>query len=446
MVKGLRLTLLSLSLIAGGAVSAMDLEKAIIAAENNDPTLASALANRDVASENIAIARSKLLPQVNAQGNYARANQGVEQKNLLGQTSDKTYKVNSKNSQIGLRQGLIRPRDWVGYSIGELQAEYGAQKLYSAQSDLWLRTVSAWVDVLAAVENRRAQAEAVKSTGHAAEQAKKRKAAGDGTRDNQAEAEAQHELAKAQLVEAEQTLKARQTNLRLLVGEAPDLSKYKLPHFSRVNLLTLSEPKVLERALDINPELLSAKAAEGINDKRLTQAKLDHLPTVDLVASHSKADSDTVNTIGTKYTTSQIGVQISIPLFTGGGLNASERQAAASYAASMADRRAAEVRLTNQVSNDWASYLANAERASSAEALVKAAREQRRSAELGLKAGIRTWAEVANADLLIARREADHIAYTANAIKTQARVLSVLPVTEDVWGQWVRELGSFSKK
>lgn len=436
---------LFLGFISSTQVSALDLIDAITEAEKNDQTLAAAVANRDAATENIAINRSRLLPQVNAQGTYARANQGVEQLNVLGQTSRRDYQVNSKNSQVNIRQGLLRPRDWLGLDVGQLQAEYGFQKLLSAQSDLWLRTVSLWVDVLAAKENRRAQAEAVDSSGHAAQQAKKRRRAGDGTRDAEAEAVAQHELAKAQLVEAEETLKAREIAFRLLTGKDGRFQHIKLPHYSRLRFNLSNNSQSIERILNSNPELMTAKLAEEVSQKRLMQAKSDHYPTVDLFASRSVADSDTVNTLGTKYSTSQVGVQIMIPLYSGGGLSATERQSASTLMAAKADRMAAEQRLSTQFNADWASQKFLLERARAADALVKAAREQRRGAELGLKGGLRSWSDVAVADLLVARREADYINYTASLIKTQAKVLSVLPISDDDWSAWVRYTAAIAK-
>ncbi|MDE2212314.1 MAG: TolC family protein, partial [Betaproteobacteria bacterium] len=54
-------------LVFAGSARAMPLEAAIAAAEKNDPSLASAQANRDAAFENIAIARARLLPQTSVQ-------------------------------------------------------------------------------------------------------------------------------------------------------------------------------------------------------------------------------------------------------------------------------------------------------------------------------------------------------------------------------------------
>lgn len=419
------------------SASALELEKAIIAAEENDPTLASARANRDAAAENIDIARSRLFPQISAQGSYSRNQQDINQTNTQGQSSNRQQNVNSLNSSVSLRQGLLRPRDWLGLSIGELQAEYGLQKLMAAQSDLWFRVVAAWVDVLAASENYKTQLLAVDSTHQAAEQARRRFSAGDSTKDVQNEASAQHFLAKAQLSEAEQTLKAKQLSYRLLTGLELNLVNKKLPAHQDLKLpLTLND--LLLRTLNKNGEILSLRLAEQINQQRIKQASSDHLPTIDLVSSYTKAESDTINTIGTQYTTKSIGVQVVIPIFSGGGLSASERQQSANYRASIADRQAMEIRLETQINLDWASYLSGFDRVSAAQELVKAAKDQKRSYQLGLKSGVKTWGDIAQADMLLARRQQEYIGHASNFFKNQARLLSNIPSSDDEWIQWVK--------
>lgn len=424
-------------------VSASELERGIVAAEQIDPTLAIARANRDAAQENIGIARARLLPQISAQGAYAKNDQDITQTNPVGQSSNRQQNVKSLNSSVSVRQGLLRPRDWLGLSIGELQSEFGFQKLVAAQSDLWLRVVSAWMDVLAANENYKAQLAAVDSTQRASEQARKRFIAGDGTKDVQSEANAQFIMSKAQLFEAEQTLKARQLSYQLLTGHELNLSRLKLPNYNLIKLpLTLEA--LTARALSSNGEILSLKLADEINKKRVQQAATDHLPTVDFVGSYTKADSDTINTIGTQYTTKSIGIQLVIPIFSGGGVSATERQQAATYQAALAETRAMETRIQNQLNLDWSSYLSGFDRTVASKKLVDAALDQRQSYQMGLKSGIKTWGDIAQAEVLLARRQQEYILSASNYLKTQARLLATIPSTDDDWMKWIKLVSSHS--
>ncbi|MDE2132846.1 MAG: TolC family protein, partial [Betaproteobacteria bacterium] len=171
----------------------------------------------------------------------------------------------------------------------------------------------------------------------------------------------------------------------------------------------------------------------------------DRLPTVDFVASKSWAQNDTVFTINQHYTVLGAGVQVNIPLYDGGGLSATQRQAELSAVASREDLRAQQAKLDTQLESDWAGAQASLERARSAQLLWQAAIEQKKAVEMGLKSGLRTWGDVAQADILIARRASDFLNYAAGVLHAQARLLSTLPVTENIWEPWVAQISLLAR-
>jgi outer membrane protein len=69
-------------------------------------------------------------------------------------------------------------------------------------------------------------------------------------------------------------------------------------------------------------------AIAALEAKRNSNA---HMPTVDFVASHGQTDQSATLTssTGNTLTQSQIGLQLAMPLFAGGGLSSREREAAA---------------------------------------------------------------------------------------------------------------------
>ena len=434
----MRTTILALSLGLAFSAHAVDLPAALQGAQAADPTLASAMANRDASFENIAIARSRLLPQISLQATHQNLQQTTV--NTLGTNE---FSGTSSNTQLNLRQALFRPRDWAGLSIGKLQAQYGEYKLASAQSDLWSRTVIAWTDVLAAIAMRDAYAQGVASAEAAAQQEQKRFAGGDGTRDQVAEASAQLQLAQAQLKDADLELEGRRRAFKLLTRlDATGFEKYRVPEASRIPVVLASEDDTVQRIVESNPELMAARVNEVISERKLAQARSDHLPTVDLIGSAARAQNDSTNTLGTRYNNHQIGFQLVVPIYSGGGISATQRQFAALYTAATADREALDQRLRSQLTVDWNSLGGLQEKIGSAQELVKSAREQRRGAELGLKAGVKTWADVSAADQLIARRESDRINMVATLVKIQTRILSLMPTGEPAWDRWMRALSA----
>jgi outer membrane protein TolC len=214
----------------------------------------------------------------------------------------------------------------------------------------------------------------------------------------------------------------------------------RLPDESKINFNAFEKDVIWERVEDETPELLAAKAVERINQIRAEQSRFDNYPTLDAFGQSSNAQNDTTNTLGYQYKNNQVGLQLSMPLYAGGGLEATKRQAVASYEASIADREALNLKIENQFDGDWASQMGLMERASAARGLVLAAEEQRRAAEFGVKKGLRTWSDVSKSELLIARRASDLNNILVNLYKTQARILSLLPTDDPAWEEWVRQM------
>lgn len=436
------LHLLALACLVGAfSASAQEsLSDAVAAAQARDPALQSASLNREAARQNIWIAGSRLLPQLTYQEVRQNTNQTTTQDTTLGPQA-RDFVGQSFNKQLSLRQGIIRARDVEGYRQGHMQYSYGDQKYISAQADLWSRATGAWLDVLASRALVDVYARAVKSANESALQESKRYKLGDGTKDSRAEASAQLAQAKAMLLDAELNLKARERTYALLTGLPPEaLAKRQLPVESAVKLEASQRDELWSMVLSVAPELRAAQAAQDVSLSRANQALYDHLPTLDLVASASSAQNDSTNTLGYRYTNRQVGAQLVVPLFSGGGMEASRRQAYASYEASVADRESLLMRIETQFMGDWASQAGLLERTQAARSLVVAAQEQRRAAELGLAKGLRTWTELSNADLLLARRSSDLVNLQVTLFKTQARILSLLPVQVPAWDEWVKSL------
>lgn len=430
---------LSLSLAVSAA--AADLPAALRAALDSDPTLAAAVANRDAAFENIEIARARLRPQITLQNTTQFVDQTTSRS-----TGTTDFSGQSRSTQLTLRQGLYRPRDRVGVEVGKLQAEYGEAQLVSAQSDLWNRTSQAWIDVLAAQARRDVYARAVESVERSAEQEKRRFAAGDGTRDAVAEALAQVAQARSQLAEAKLELDAKLRAFNLLTRlEVKGFEGYKLPSVEP-GLIAASEGELLARVLGANPQLAAARLSESAAGERVKQASADHWPTVDFVASMARAQNDSTNTLDSRYRNTQFGVQLVVPIYAGGGVSAAQRQATAAYASASAEAEAVVQNLKTQFVGEWNSQDGLKARTDAARELVNAAREQRLAIELGIRAGVRTWADLGAIDLTLSRRESDYVNSVGALLRTQARLLSLLPADDPAWKHWAAELSHRAKR
>jgi len=193
-------------------------------------------------------------------------------------------------------------------------------------------------------------------------------------------------------------------------------------------------------AVEYNRELAAARLAVENARLDIGRNKAGHLPRVDLVASYARSDAETLNTYNTNSVNRTIGVQVNIPLYAGGAINASTRQAAASYERAKADL---EVR-TNKIMVDLRKAHSQVESSGrKVDALVKAVESARllmTATEQSIKGGVRI-----NLDLLNAQQQL----FTAQRDLAQARygyllALLRLRASAGMIGETdIREIGAY---
>lgn len=86
---------------------------------------------------------------------------------------------------------------------------------------------------------------------------------------------------------------------------------------------------MIQRAEDANPEIISLRARLEAARLEVKKAEGGHYPTVDAVAQYIYSSSENVNTPNSSYTNKTIGVQVVVPLFSGGYVSSTVRQALA---------------------------------------------------------------------------------------------------------------------
>jgi outer membrane protein TolC len=84
-----------------------------------------------------------------------------------------------------------------------------------------------------------------------------------------------------------------------------------------------------ERAEAGSPEIRSLKAQVQAARLEVEKAEAGHYPTLDAIAQVSRNESDTVTSVNTRYTNKSIGLQLNVPLYAGGYVNSTVRQALA---------------------------------------------------------------------------------------------------------------------
>lgn len=437
-----RFLVLACGLLAvNGFAHALTLKEAIARAEQIDPQVQSALAGSDAARAGIQIARSKLLPLVQGTGSYGRTNQTSNQLDpQLGLYSQK-YVNSTPNSQVYLKQALFRMADWAGLGVSELQNEFAVIKLAGVYGDLWLRVSSAWFDLVSAQEILQIQTSAQKSMTQVALQAQKGYEAGISTKEAWLESKAQLAFTTSNAIEAKLNLAAKQRSFEALTGiDLLTLEKSKLSFSKKYKVLPGDAKSFKEKVFELSPEILSSKIAESIRRMQLKQARFGSYPTVDLYGSYQQTQNYNINQIGLGVISSQAAVQVTIPFYSGGLYEGQERQAAAYVESASADVKAAELKLGTAIQTSWATQEAQVDRAVAVQEMVSAGQEVVNAYRMGVTAGLKSWSDVANAEVVLTRRRVDQVNAISSLLKAQAQLLSSLPVNDESWYVWLNTM------
>lgn len=307
--------------------TADDLAQIYELAKQHDTQLLSALAQRDAAFEAINSSRSSTLPQINLTAGYNLAR------------SDEARDSDALSAGVSFSQQLYNRSSWVNLDIAEKQARQADANYASVQQNLILRVAQAYFEVLSAQDNLVfVQAEKA-AVGRQLEQTKQRFEVGLSAITDVHSAQAQFDAVLADEVLADNALINSYDSLREITGQDHvDLSVLDTLRFS-TSRNAESVEALTEKAQQINLSLLAARLSQDIAKDNIALAQAGHLPslTLDGGYNYNRQFNDKNSAYqygGHDYNDFNIGINLSVPLYTGGKLSSLDKQAQLAYVAS----------------------------------------------------------------------------------------------------------------
>lgn len=412
-LKHCRMTVLAaaasaIALLYAPHASALGLMEAYQAALKNDPTYRSAFYAGEAGKENRVLGRSNLLPNLSGSYNASQNRTTVS----YGGGRPGALDYISRSSTIQLRQSVFNLDGWARYKQGAAQAEYAQAQFESQQQEVVVRVVNAYVDVLykqdllelAQVE-RDVYGEQRKVNDRLFEK-------GEGTRTDMLETQARLDAAEAGVLEMQDALNTSRTTLAAIIGGEVGTLDRIMPDFRARPADTVSFEAWKKIAMERNPDIKTLTYGVDIAHQEVNKSRAGHAPRVDFVGTYGKITSDSIQTVGQEQTVRSIGVQVNIPLYSGGAVNASSRQSVANEEKAKADLQIQVDKILTELRKDYDSLLSSAARidalmksVASAELLIKAT-------EQSVKGGVRI-----NLDVLNAKQQL----YTSKRDLAQAR-------------------------
>lgn len=236
---------------------------------------------------------------------------------------------NSNGYSVTLTQPLWRTQNWLALRQARSQVVQAKAQLDLAQEELLIRTAQAYFDVLYAEDASNAVKEQHRANFELLQQAKRNFEVGGAPITDVRDAEAREALVGAQEISARNDVASKTQVLRQLISRDPG----PLARLRSGVQLTSPVPNAgapWEQAAETaNAAVMAAEAALEVAQGETSRTRAGRLPTIDLVATHGVTKSATDITVGTDLHADTIGVQLSLPIYAGGGPSAKIRESLA---------------------------------------------------------------------------------------------------------------------
>ena len=323
---------LSLALAVAAASSAMawaeeaplssktDLVTVYQEAAANNADLAAARADYQARSEVVPQARAGLLPNLSAGANMSDTRTQVDSPALTSSRSGTVYQAN-------LSQPLFRADRWFQYQAAQATNEQAALELSATEQNLILQSAETYFAVLRAQDNLASTKAEEAAFKRQLDQSNERFDVGLSDKTDVLEAQAGFDTARANRIIAQQQVENAFEALITLTNR--DFAALEgIEHSLPILAPTPNDAKAwVDTAAAQNLNLQASNYAVEAAEETLRQRKSGHAPTLDAVASYQKGDNDSVgfsnnsaslNRFSGDVEQRSIGLQLNIPLYSGG--------------------------------------------------------------------------------------------------------------------------------
>jgi outer membrane protein len=416
--------LVAATLGAVAPASAENLAEIYQRALRSDPQLRESEALRLATLERRPQALAALLPQLNATGSWEQSD--ADSTNTVPITDPTqgvigfrpltaTIEGNTTQWQVQLRQTLFRWDQFARYRAAGVEVAQAEIDFRNAQQDVIVRAATAYFNVLAARDTLEAGDAAQEAIARQLEQADKRFEVGLIAITDVQEARAANDQANAVVIDAKRALATARERLRELTGELFDTLARPGDDMPLVSPDPAREDDWVKAALDQNLALQSARLGAEIARENISIARGGHFPSVDLVAGKSGFDANQDRTVaGTESPAdvdnedTSIGVQVTFPIYSGGGTSSRVREAVYRQRASR-ERLERTARETERQTRDaYLGVLSGIARVQSLKQALESNQTALQATEAGYEVGTRTAVDVLQARQRLFQTQSDY--------------------------------------
>ena len=409
---------------------------------DNDPIIQAAKATRDATMEAVPQSVAALLPNIGATGQTSSIHTSPPSfSNSAIKGNDTSF--NQHDYTLTLTQPIFNFQSWMQLRASSDQSKQAQATYNAALQDLIIRVSTAYFNVLNAQDNLEfttAQEAAVESQ---LKQIKERYQVGLDTMTNVYQAQANYDSLVAARIAAQNAVLNNMEALRAITGR---LYSTLTPLSHAVPLLTpnpANPEEWIAAGEKNNWTLLSARYASLAAKENIRVNYAGHFPTVSAVGSYQNG-----NDVGVAPTTqtqweSQVGVQVSLPLFQGGAVMSKTRQAQDQYVAASDQMESSRRQVILQTEQAFNNVMAGISKIDADHITVTSSVSALDSTRAGYKAGTKTLLDVLTAEQNVYQAKtnlaADQYSYINNTLSLKQAAGSLSGADVVAVNHWLGE-------
>ncbi len=393
-----------------------DLMTILQLALENDPTLRQAEANYRANKENVIQSRASFLPNFGIGGSTTRLTSGPADSvyvnipdpisgNLVRTrvADDHSFRpgVNNHNWGVSLTQSIVNVASWYSFQSAKASDRAAAVNLAAQEQELIMRVATAYFDVLRALDTLETNVQEEEAALRSLDQTRQREEVGLVAITDVYDSQAAYDLARNTTILQQDLLQSRYEALEALTGQPhPEISTLRedFPIIDVEGNLNNWENQADNNSLAIAAAEFNLEASR----KNLKARKSDHLPTVDFQGFFGHVVTAPITNQGIQIgggasDRSQLALNLSIPIYSGGSISSRRRAAEYGVIAAQESLELTKRQLTQNIRNTYrrvnTDVLVIAQRQQS----ITSAQSALDATELGAEVGTRNIVEVLRA-------------------------------------------------
>ncbi|MGH8294184.1 MAG: TolC family outer membrane protein [Steroidobacteraceae bacterium] len=381
----------------------------------NDPTFQEAHANYMAAREARPEAWAVLLPQISGSA-------GTTWTHSAGQTTQaqvsatgtaapfpiySTDSIGAKQWSLNLSEDLFSWSDWMTLKAADSQVAEAQATFEAAEQNLILRVATDYFNVLSALDTLQAQESSLQAFDLQLEQANKRYQVGLIAITDVEQARAARDTAAASVISAKESLASAADQLEVITGRQYDTLSEPGANMPLVMPAPANQDQWVHTSLQQNLTLIASRLAADVARENVRVAFGGHLPTLSLIASRtfnsSSADESIIGINGTFQglpswsNDREIGLEVTVPIFSGGGTYARVHQAQYQWIAAKDAVEQASRSTIQQARDAYLGVISGIAHVQALQQALTSSQTAYRATEAGYRVGTQTEVDVLNA-------------------------------------------------